>query len=85
MNGDPSLFVGEVAHAMRCAFCRHGDSRVIDSREVDDGQAAVRPQPQGPHREQDRDVAPRVHRRGGRRQAAMPATPSNCGRIVPNA
>jgi transcriptional repressor NrdR len=29
-------------HAMRCPFCRHGDSRVIDSREVDDGQAIRR-------------------------------------------
>ena len=27
---------------MRCPFCRHGDSRVIDSREVDDGQAIRR-------------------------------------------
>jgi transcriptional repressor NrdR len=27
---------------MRCAFCRHGDSRVIDSREVDEGQAIRR-------------------------------------------
>src|ERR687890_2060408 len=27
---------------MRCPFCRHGDSRVIDSREVDDGQATRR-------------------------------------------
>ena len=27
---------------MRCPFCRHGDSRVIDSREVDDGLAIRR-------------------------------------------
>ena len=27
---------------MRCPFCRHGDSRVIDSREVDEGQAIRR-------------------------------------------
>jgi transcriptional repressor NrdR len=27
---------------VRCPFCRHGDSRVIDSREVDDGQAIRR-------------------------------------------
>ncbi len=27
---------------MRCPFCRHADSRVIDSREVDDGQAIRR-------------------------------------------
>lgn len=27
---------------MRCPFCRHPDSRVIDSREVDDGQAIRR-------------------------------------------
>ena len=27
---------------MRCPFCRHSDSRVIDSREVDDGQAIRR-------------------------------------------
>lgn len=26
---------------MRCPFCRHGDSRVVDSRETDDG-AAIR-------------------------------------------
>jgi len=28
--------------AMRCPFCRHPDSRVIDSREVEDGQAIRR-------------------------------------------
>ena len=28
--------------AMRCPFCRHSDCRVIDSREVDDGQATRR-------------------------------------------
>jgi transcriptional repressor NrdR len=28
--------------AVRCPFCRHPDSRVIDSREVDDGQAIRR-------------------------------------------
>src|SRR3954453_16165321 len=27
---------------MRCPFCRHSDCRVIDSREVDDGQATRR-------------------------------------------
>ena len=27
---------------MRCPFCRSGDSRVVDSREVDDGQAIRR-------------------------------------------
>lgn len=27
---------------MRCPFCRHSDSRVIDSREIDDGQAIRR-------------------------------------------
>ena len=27
---------------MRCPFCRHSDSRVIDSREVDEGQAIRR-------------------------------------------
>ncbi|WP_028848162.1 MULTISPECIES: transcriptional regulator NrdR [Thermocrispum] len=27
---------------MRCPFCRHEDSRVVDSREVDDGQAIRR-------------------------------------------
>lgn len=27
---------------MRCPFCRHTDSRVVDSREVDDGQAIRR-------------------------------------------
>lgn len=27
---------------MRCPFCRHADCRVIDSREVDDGQATRR-------------------------------------------
>ena len=27
---------------MRCPFCRHSDSRVIDSREVDDGQVIRR-------------------------------------------
>ncbi|WP_156758270.1 transcriptional regulator NrdR [Actinokineospora pegani] len=27
---------------MRCPFCRHGDSRVVDSREVDDGQGIRR-------------------------------------------
>lgn len=27
---------------MRCPFCHHGDSRVIDSREVDDGQTIRR-------------------------------------------
>ncbi|MTD16535.1 transcriptional repressor NrdR [Nakamurella sp. YIM 132087] len=27
---------------MRCPFCRHADSRVIDSREVDDGQTIRR-------------------------------------------
>jgi len=27
---------------MRCPFCRHADSRVIDSREVEDGQAIRR-------------------------------------------
>ncbi len=27
---------------MRCPFCRHADSRVIDSREVDEGQAIRR-------------------------------------------
>lgn len=27
---------------MRCPFCRHSDSRVVDSREVDDGQAIRR-------------------------------------------
>ena len=27
---------------MRCPFCRHPDSRVIDSREVEDGQAIRR-------------------------------------------
>ena len=27
---------------MRCPFCRHGDSRVVDSREVDEGQAIRR-------------------------------------------
>lgn len=27
---------------MHCPFCRHGDSRVIDSREVEDGQAIRR-------------------------------------------
>jgi len=27
---------------MRCPFCRHPDSRVIDSREIDDGQAIRR-------------------------------------------
>jgi transcriptional repressor NrdR len=27
---------------VRCPFCRHSDSRVIDSREVDDGQAIRR-------------------------------------------
>ncbi len=27
---------------MRCPFCRHTDSRVIDSREIDDGQAIRR-------------------------------------------
>lgn len=27
---------------MRCPFCRHSDSRVIDSREVEDGQAIRR-------------------------------------------
>ena len=27
---------------MRCPFCRHADSRVVDSREVDDGQAIRR-------------------------------------------
>jgi len=32
---------GEVG-TMRCPFCRHPDSRVIDSREVDDGQAIRR-------------------------------------------
>ena len=32
---------GKVA-AVRCPFCRHPDSRVIDSREVDDGQAIRR-------------------------------------------
>ena len=58
----------------------------LDQVQRDDhGEAAVRAQPQGPHREQDRDIAPRVHCRGGRRQAAMPATPSTGGRIVPNA
>lgn len=28
--------------AMRCPFCRHADSRVVDSREVDEGQAIRR-------------------------------------------
>lgn len=27
---------------MRCPFCRHADSRVIDSREIEDGQAIRR-------------------------------------------
>src|SRR5215467_6110462 len=27
---------------MRCPFCRHADSRVVDSREVDDGQVIRR-------------------------------------------
>lgn len=27
---------------MRCPFCRHSDSRVVDSREVDDGQVIRR-------------------------------------------
>ncbi|MGH3794426.1 MAG: transcriptional regulator NrdR [Pseudonocardiaceae bacterium] len=27
---------------MRCPFCRHSDSRVVDSREVEDGQAIRR-------------------------------------------
>jgi transcriptional repressor NrdR len=27
---------------MRCPFCRHSDSRVVDSREVDEGQAIRR-------------------------------------------
>jgi transcriptional repressor NrdR len=27
---------------MRCPFCRHSDSRVVDSREVEDGQATRR-------------------------------------------
>ncbi|TVT28359.1 transcriptional regulator NrdR [Amycolatopsis cynarae] len=27
---------------MRCPFCRHADSRVVDSREVDEGQAIRR-------------------------------------------
>src|SRR6266498_2429785 len=27
---------------MRCPFCRHGDSRVVDSREVDEGQVIRR-------------------------------------------
>lgn len=27
---------------MRCPFCRHSDSRVIDSREIDEGQAIRR-------------------------------------------
>ncbi|MDQ3404850.1 MAG: transcriptional regulator NrdR [Actinomycetota bacterium] len=27
---------------MRCPFCRHSDSRVVDSREVDDGQGIRR-------------------------------------------
>ncbi|HEY2765331.1 MAG TPA: transcriptional regulator NrdR [Pseudonocardiaceae bacterium] len=27
---------------MRCPFCRHADSRVVDSREVEDGQAIRR-------------------------------------------
>ena len=27
---------------MRCPFCRHADSRVVDSREVDDGQSIRR-------------------------------------------
>jgi transcriptional repressor NrdR len=26
-----------LAHAMRCPYCRHPDSRVVDSREADDG------------------------------------------------
>ena len=37
---------GEVARKgvrqMRCPFCRHSDSRVVDSREVDEGQAIRR-------------------------------------------
>lgn len=33
---------GEGEKVMRCPFCRHPDSRVIDSREVEDGQAIRR-------------------------------------------
>jgi transcriptional repressor NrdR len=33
---------GEGDRRMRCPFCRHVDSRVVDSREVDEGQAIRR-------------------------------------------
>ena len=33
---------GEGDRRMRCPFCRHADSRVVDSREVDEGQAIRR-------------------------------------------
>src|SRR6201998_4186218 len=39
--GDPACDHGEGA-VMHCPFCRHPDSRVIDSRETDEGQAIRR-------------------------------------------
>ena len=40
--GSPPLGPGRGCAAVRCPFCRHPDSRVIDSREVEDGQAIRR-------------------------------------------
>ncbi|GEL25190.1 transcriptional repressor NrdR [Pseudonocardia sulfidoxydans NBRC 16205] len=37
-----SVALGERITTVRCPFCRHSDCRVIDSREVEDGQATRR-------------------------------------------
>jgi transcriptional repressor NrdR len=41
-GGVRSAGPGRGCVAVRCPFCRHSDCRVIDSREVDDGQATRR-------------------------------------------
>lgn len=41
-DGKGSTGVGEGVTAMRCPFCRYDDSRVIDSRDTDDGRAIRR-------------------------------------------
>jgi transcriptional repressor NrdR len=38
MSGRPSGECSGGSFAVRCPYCRHADSRVVDSREADDGQ-----------------------------------------------
>jgi transcriptional repressor NrdR len=38
----PDIGAGGVSSAVRCPFCHHPDSRVIDSRDVDEGKATRR-------------------------------------------